>query len=161
MINPENISSFLIGNPKDFLDNVSFDDENFFAKTNSQNYGKVHIINISAIWCGPCKPVLEQFVALMKEYEGKDVCVSFLCITPDNNATRNMYREKGIDDASVYFTSDDEYKFLASTFSPMGLPYGILVNRKGIIVDYGVHVRPNELLREKINTLLVQDKLIK
>jgi hypothetical protein len=43
----------------------------------------------------------------------------------------------------------------------MAFPYGILVNRKGVIVDYGTHVRPAEMLSEKINLLLVQDNLIK
>jgi hypothetical protein len=71
-----------------------------------------------------------------------------------------MYREKGIDDRTVYFASDEEYHLFAKTFPPLAIPKGILVNRKGIIVDHGTHVRPSELLREKINLLLKQDKLI-
>ena len=162
MINPENISSSILGNPKDFTNNMSLEDDNLIAKIIAPNYGKVQVINISAAWCGPCRLVLDQLATLMKEYHGKNVYFSFICISGDKEETREMYREKGIDDAIVHFTTNYEYHFLAKTFSPLGFPYGILVNRKGVIVDYGTHVRPGGgLLREKINLLLKQDKLIK
>jgi thiol-disulfide isomerase/thioredoxin len=161
MLNPENISSSITGNPKDFTGNVAFEDKNVLAKLIAPNDGKVQIINISAAWCAPCHPVLDMLVSLREDYAGKNVCLSFICISPDKKETREMYREKGIDDTNVHFTTDVEYNFLAKTFSPMGFPYGILVNRKGVIVDYGMHVRPNLMLREKINLLLEQDKLIK
>ena len=161
MQNPETISAYILGNMTDFFNSVSFEDNNMLANKTAQNYGKVHIINIGAAWCGPCKPVLEEFVTLMKEYAGKDVCVSFICVSGDNEGTRALYREKGIDDTNVHFSTNDEWQFLQSNFAPMGLPYGILINRKGVIVDYGTHVRPVELLLEKINLLLEQDKLVK
>ena len=161
MQNPETISAYILGNMKDFMNTVSFEDNNFLANKTASNYGKVHIINIGAVWCAPCKIVLEQLVALMKEYADKDVCVSFICSSGDNEGTRAMYREKGIDDKTVHFTTNEEWQFLQSHFSIKGIPYGILINRKGVIVDYGTHVRPGELLLEKINLLLEQDKLIK
>ena len=161
MVNPENISSSILGNPKDFTNNVSFEDKNFLAKIIAPNYGKIQVINLCAAWCAPCKPVLEQLVTLMKEDAGKNMCFSFICISSDNKETREMYRKMGIDDALVHFTTEDEYHFLTRTFSPISFPYGILVNRKGIIVDNGWYIRPGELLQERINLLLEQDKLIK
>ena len=161
MVNPENISSYITGNSKDFTDKTSFDNKNLLAKIIAPNDGKVQVINIGAAWCAPCKPVLEQLSALMNEYSDKNMCVSFICISDDNEETRALYREKGIDDTTVHFTTNDEYQFLAKTFSPLVFPYGILVNRKGVIVDYGTHVRPGEMLLEKINLLLEQDRLIK
>jgi len=161
MLNPENISSYIIGNPKDFTNNMSLDDKNLLAKIIAPNYGKVQIINIGAAWCAPCKPVLEQLATLQKEYAGKGVSFSFICISSDNKETREMYRNMGINDALVHFTTNDEFHFLAKTFPPLVFPYGILVNRKSVIVDYGFHVRPERDLREKINLLLEQDKLIK
>ena len=44
---------------------------------------------------------------------------------------------------------------------PVSFLYGILVNRQGVIVDHGSHVRATNKLREKIDLLLKQDKLIK
>ena len=161
MQNPEIISAYVLGNMKDFMNNMPFNNTNFLANKTVPNHGKVHIINIGAAWCPPCKPVLEQLGTLMKEYADKDVCFSFICISEDNETTRQLYREKGIDDKTVHFTTNEELLFLQSHFAPIGIPYGILVNKKGVIVDYGTHVRPGELFREKINLLLEQDKLIK
>ena len=161
MQNPETVSAYILGNMTDYVNNVSFADNNMLGNMTAPNHGKVHIINIGASWCAPCKPVMEQLVALMKEYAGKDLCVSFICISGDDQPTRAMYREKGIDDKTVHFATNEEWQFLQSHFAPIGLPYGILVNKKGVIVDYGTHVRPGELFLEKINLLLEQDKLIK
>ena len=161
MQNPETISAYILGNMTDFVNNVSFENKNFLADKTARYHGKVQVINISAAWCAPCKPVLEQLGMLMKEYAGKDVHFSFICISGDNEETRALYREKGIDDKSVYFSTGDEWYFLQSHFAPIGIPYGILINKKGVIVDYGTHIRPGELFLEKLNLLLVQDKLIK
>jgi thiol-disulfide isomerase/thioredoxin len=161
MQNPEIISAYILGNMTDFFNSVSFENKNLLANKTTQYHGKVQVINIGAAWCAPCKPVLEQFGVLMKEYADKDVCFSFICISGDNEGTRALYREKGIDDTNVHFATGDEWYFLQSNFAPIGLPYGILVNRKGVIVDYGTHIRPSELFFKKLNLLLLQDKLMK
>ena len=159
IINPENISSSITD---DFTNNMSLDDENFITKLIAPNHGKVQIINIGASWCAPCKPVLEQLATLMKEYSDNDVSFSFICVTPDDKATREIYRVRGIDDDTVHFTTNEEYHSLVTSLkSELALPYGILVNKKGIIVDEGSHVRPAEMLHEKINLLLEQDELTK
>lgn len=161
MANPEGISAYILGqNPKDFAGNIPTHNQNMFAKLVNPNTGNVHVINIGASWCSPCKTVLEETRLLMDEYADEDVCFSFICISPDNPETRKMYKDRGIDDSTVYFVSEEEYYLFAKTFPPLAIPKGILVNRKGVIVDHGTHVRPSELLREKINLLLKQDKLI-
>ena len=161
MINPENISSYILGNPKDFTDHISFDKKNLLTEIVAPNYGKVQIINMSTSWCAPCRHVLDQLVSLRDEFAGKEVCFSFICLSGDTEEAREIYRIRGIDDASVYFTTNEEFTFLANTFSPIVFPYGLLVNRKGVLVDYGTHVRPENMLREKINLLLKQDNLVK
>ena len=161
MIDPESISSHILGKPKDFTKTISFDNNNLISKTIALDYGKVQVINVSAAWCSPCKPVLEKLATLMKEYSDEEVSFHFICVSADDKKTRDMYLAKGIDDAHVHFVTADEYYFLAQTFSPLSFPYGILVNKKGVIVDYGSHVRPEAMLREKIDLLLKQDNLIK
>jgi thiol-disulfide isomerase/thioredoxin len=161
MENPEIISSFILGNPRDFAGNNVLGNNNLLADIIFPNYGKVHVINICARWCGPCWPVVEQLATLMEEYASKNVYFTFISVSGDTEEVREMYRVRGIDDTKVYFPNKDESRFLATTFAPMGFPYGLLVNRKGVIVDYGSHVRPEQMLREKINLLLEQDKLVK
>jgi len=156
------LMSFISGNPNDFTNNMSLDNETFLTKLIAPNYGKVQVINIGASWCTHCKPVLEQLATLMEEYSGKDVHFAFICVTPNDKASRDMYQERGIDAASVHFTTNEEYHSLITTItSQLALPYGILINRKGVIVDEGSHVRPAGMLGEKINLLLTQDELTK
>ena len=160
MLNPEGISSSILRQPGDLSGRMSFDN-NFLADQIVSAEGKVQVVNIGARWCAPCKVVLRQTQTLMQEYAGSDVSFSFICLSADDKETRKMYRDLGIDDTSVYFTDNDEYYFLSQTFSPLSFPYGILVNKKGVIVDYGSHVRPELALREKIDLLLEQDHLVK
>ena len=148
-------------NLRDFTGNISLENKNFLTEIIAKNDGKVHIIDTYASWCAPCKEVVKQLAALKKEYDGKDVSISFICITPDNETTRDFFSANGFDDSSVYFIVNDEYYKLASIFAPISFPYGILLNREGVIVDHGSHVRPENKLREKIDLLLIQDKLIK
>ena len=160
MQNPERISDYILGNTKDFNNSISIGSNNFLANKIAQNHGKVQVINICNKGCPACKSVLEQSAMLMKEYD-KDVDFSFVCLGGDNKEARAFYRERGIDDNTIYFSADGDWLFLNSNFAPMGVPYGILVNRKGVIVDYGSHIRPGKLLTEKINLLLEKDNLIK
>jgi len=67
----------------------------------------------------------------------------------------------GIDDASVHFPTKEEFNYLNKTLHLLQFPHSILVNKKGVIVDNGPYVRPAYKLKEKIDLLLEQDKLIK
>jgi thiol-disulfide isomerase/thioredoxin len=160
MLNPENISSYILtGNSRDLTPFFSIKN-NPIGKSVALGGGSVQVINIGASWCAPCKPVISATKELMKEYADKDVSFTFISIT-DGEESRRVYTDRGIDLSLVYFTNEGEMNYLFQTFSPMGLPYGILINKKGIIVDYGSHVRPGTGFREKIDLLLRQDTLIK
>ena len=164
MVSPENISAYILNNStKEFRNNVlRLEDKNILAQKIEPNHGKVHIINISSAGCGPCYPVLEKLQKMKEEYADKDVVFSFICISSGTEETRERYRKRGIDDTKLHFCNNYESQFLFQTFSPLGFPYGILVNRKGVIVDYGFHLRPeSDTFREKIELLLKQDNLVK
>ena len=159
MINPEKISSSILDNPNDFFNNISLD-KNIIAKTIAPYKEQVHVINIWTEWCPPCHDVLMQFKPLVDEFAGKDVCFSFLCVGGDQEKALKFFRQTGLDEASNHFGTAEDAQFLFKAFSPFVIPYGIIVNRKGVMVDYGSHLQPGVLLREKINLLLEQDKLL-
>ncbi len=160
MNDPESVSGVITGRPKDMSASMLIND-NLIAKTISKNHGKVQVIDIWATWCGPCISSLEQYKILIDEYAGKDVSFSFISVSGDEQRSMKLFLDKGFSNMRNYCCTNDEYGFLAKTFSPLSLPYGILINKKGVIVDHGTHVRPEMKLRDKINLLLEQDKLIK
>jgi len=159
MLNPENISASILRKPTDFANNITVNN-NPVAQTVDINKGNVIVINIWANWCRPCHDVLLQFKPLVEEFAGKKVYFSFLCFSGLEQKAVDSFHKTGLDESSNHFCTPDEAQYLFKTFSPFGLPYGILVNRQGVVVDYGFHLRPGELLKEKINLLLEQDRLI-
>ena len=125
------------------------------------------LLVLSSLFLTQCNNVaeIEQLSRLKEEYDDKDVHISYINFTADNEKSREtireLYRLNGIDSASVHFPTNDERIFGDKTLHLLQFPLGILVNRKGVIVDNGPHVRPEELLRKKIDLLLEQDKLLK
>ena len=146
-------------NPEGILGELAVEN-NPLTNIIASGIGNVQIINISASWCAPCKIVLSETSQWMRELADKDVSFSFISIT-DDEASRRKYKERDIDLSLVHFTNSDETTFLFRTFSPFGLPHGILINRNGVIVDSGGHVRPGARLRENIDLLLRQDNLVR
>ena len=161
MINPENISSYILGVPSEnFTNDILQGNENILSKIITPNYGKVQVIHIGMGSCGFSEA--EQLAKLNKEYAGKkDMHVSYINISRGSKEVRELYRSAGIDDTSVHFPTDEEYLFLNKTLSLLSFPHSILVNKKGVIVDNGPNVRTEYNLKEKIELLLEQDKLIK
>jgi thiol-disulfide isomerase/thioredoxin len=159
MNNAEVISDGIKGKPKDMTHSI-LGKENLLSKTIARGEGKVMVINIWATWCGPCIDEMKAFKELADEYAGQDVTYSFICAGGDEKTSLEMLQKAGLGSFSNHFCTTEEYRSLWQTFSQMGFPFGILVNKKGVIVDYGFHVRP-ERLREKIDLLLKQDNLLK
>jgi thiol-disulfide isomerase/thioredoxin len=160
MLNPDEISSYILtGSSRELTTSLSLRQNNPLAKIIVPGSGNVQIVNLSAYWCVPCHPVLAELRLIVDEYADKNVTFSF--IASNNAHNRKMYEDIGIDPSLIYYLSDEEYQFMVSTFSPFSIPYGVLTNRKGVIVDYGSHVRPQTGLREKVDLLLRQDNLVK
>jgi thiol-disulfide isomerase/thioredoxin len=158
MRNPEPVSAAITGKPVDISSAVATS-ENLMAATIAPGKGKVHVIDIWVTWCRPCVEELAEYRKLADEYAGREVTFSFLSVGSDADKSNRILAEKGLGMFPNHVCTEEERIFLSNTFSPIAYPYGILVNRKGIIVDYGSGVRP-ATLREKIDLLLKQDYLI-
>ncbi|MDR2037127.1 MAG: TlpA family protein disulfide reductase [Bacteroidales bacterium] len=158
MEHPEAISSGIVNEPSDFT-GPSSSSENIMTQTITPNYGKVQVINISATWCPPCHSELSNYKYLITKYNNQDVSFSFICAGGNEQEWGKLLQKNELTKEHHHFCSDTEFRFLAKTFSPIGFPYGILVNKKGVIVDHGLHVR-SERIEKKIDLLLKQDTLI-
>lgn len=161
MNNPEQISAAITGERIDNeLTASMLQKENIVSEIISKNKGKVQVITIWATWCGPCISEFSHFKTLIEKYKDKDVSFSFICAAGDKSQNYKILQRFGLENEDNRICTEDEFTFLTKTFSPLGFPYGILINKKGVIVDYGTHVRP-QTIQKKIEILLEQDKLIK
>ena len=157
--NPEFVSGGILGESNDFTSSSFEKDVNPLPKLIKQNRGKVQVIDIWTTWCSPCISSLEEYKKLMTQYADKEVEFIFICANSTSENYDKIIQSKGMNKGHFYLCSQEESQSLAKIFQGLSFPYGILVNKKGVIVDYGRHVRPELGLAAKIDHLLKYNKL--
>ena len=159
MNNPEFASNGILGEPNDFASSSLEKETNPLPKLIKQNKGKVQVIDIWATWCSPCISSLEEYKKLMTQYTDEDVEFIFICANSTSESYDKIIQSKGMNKEHFYLCSQEESQSLTRVFLGLVFPTGILVNKKGVIVDYGTHLRPEFGLSAKIDHLLKHDKL--
>jgi thiol-disulfide isomerase/thioredoxin len=122
------------------------------------NLGKVIYIDCWGPWCGPCMKELPNSKQMMNELKDKDIVFVYFCIDSDLpkwKATIGDLELGGIH----YFFDKDQSTSLRKNLEITGVPYYLLINKKGIIKDKGTHLTPStpETLTE-IERLLDEGK---
>ncbi|MDR2145555.1 MAG: TlpA family protein disulfide reductase, partial [Tannerella sp.] len=157
MYNAKMISETAQGTSADFTTQRIGVNENLLADIINQNEGKVQVIDVWTTWCPACIKEFEGYKELSEYFKNQDVTFIFLCAGGNKDKMIQHLSQNGLGGLPNRFCTEEENLFLHKTFKINYIPYGILVNRKGQIVDYGRYVRPSGLLKEKINTLLEND----
>lgn len=113
-----------------------------------ENKGKVIYIDCWGTWCAPCIAEMHKSKALAKELTDKDVAFVYLCF----NSNYEDWQKKV---ASIntggkhYLLTREESNELAEALNIFGYPNYVLINKRGNIVDKGIHLTPDEA-KEKI-----------
>lgn len=118
----------------------------------NKNIGKVIYIDCWATWCGPCKAEMPRSKILMEEMKEQDVAFVFLCIDSEDKLWKANLAELQIG-GQHYLLSNEQSIDLRKAFEVDGVPYYFLINKEGVIVEKGSHLRPNSV-KEKIEKLL-------
>ena len=122
-----------------------------------QNPNKVIYINIGAHWCRGCveeRPYQWKMAEMFKDEPLKIVNIII---------GANMYPDR--DSLSTFGTIIEDYLLTDEQFYGIdhivklgnnGIPYYILINKEGLIVDYGSHLRPSmkrtlEIIKELLD----------
>lgn len=131
-----------------------------------ENQGKVIYLDFWAVWCPPCLMEMEPLKKLRSKYPAEDLAIYSLC--GDGGSTKEAW-QKCIDKYALkecgiecYFIKDyigeENYYKLKKQWNINKIPYYVLINRKGQIVDYGTAARPsNPRLVKKIDELVRQE----
>ena len=161
MNNPEIVSSYILGRANDITSSSLKVDETLLVKTIAKNRGKVLVIDVMTTWCAPCITALDEYKKLIAHYSDDNVNFVFLCANDAGETLDKIIEMKNMKKDMFYQCTQEESESLSKTFKLFAFPYGVLVNRNGVIVDYGTHVRPEIDLKSKIDHLLKYDKLLK
>ena len=117
----------------------------------SQEEGKVIHITIGATWCPGSQQEIPFQQSLAADYKGKPLRVVnfFLDDRPDDINSVDL----GIE--NHHLTDAQRAGLDPILHLGRGIPFYILIDKKGVIVDYGGHLRPsNPATREKIDKIL-------
>lgn len=108
----------------------------------AKNKGKVIYIDCWATWCNPCLAEMKHSKSLQEQLKGKEVEFVFLCF---NSATDNW---KQASDrlhlgGSNVFCGIKQSGSIKAGFNFHSLPYYILINKKGEVIEHGNRIRPS------------------
>jgi len=118
------------------------------------NKGKVIYIDCWGTWCAPCLSEFPYSHELMEKVKNKDVAFIYLCIDSEE---KNWKAQLSIHElgGQHYLLNKDQSSDLRNTFGISGIPFYVLIDKLGNIVDKGSHLRPsNEVAIDKIENLL-------
>ena len=114
-----------------------------------KNHGKVIYFDFWARWCPPCLAEMEPLKQLRSKYSTKDLVIYSICVSEPKEEWEECLNEyslknRGIECiyASDYFGKDNLQK-IRKQWKIDRMPYYLLINRKGQIVDFGTTARPS------------------
>lgn len=114
-----------------------------------KNKGKVIYFDFWARWCPPCLAEMEPLKQLRSKYSTKDLAIYSICGHGPKKEWEECLEEyslknKGIECifASDYF-GEDNYQKIRKQWNINRIPYYVLMNRKGQVIDFGTAARPS------------------
>lgn len=114
-----------------------------------KDQGKVIYIEFWARWCPPCLREMEPLKELRSKYSTKDLIICTICTGRSKKEWEECLEEysmrgRGIEClfALDYF-GEENFQKIKKQLNINGVPYYILINRKGQIMDYGTAARPS------------------
>ena len=165
--NPQSVSDNLlygkynensnISNPISYMESI--------YKILEENQGKVIYLDFWATTCPPCLAEMEPLKKLRNKYSTKDLIIYSICSGGNDTKKHwemclDKYSMRNRDIECVYaadYIGLENYQKIKKQFNINKLPYYILINRKGQVVDYGTAARPsNPGLLRRIEEIVKQ-----
>lgn len=116
------------------------------------NKNKIIYIDVWATWCGPCLAEFPNSKLVEQQMKGREVAFVYLCTASEKDqwkAILDKYQLGG----QHYFLLPRQSTELTRTFEIKGIPFYILIDKKGIIREKGNQLRPLDA-RDKVLELL-------
>lgn len=156
--NPRIFSDAVLGNSYGELqgsNSLITDSANIVKHVLNANTGKVVYVDISATWCGPCMIQMPYSKALHEELADEPIVFVYLWLDGESERGKNIIPNLGLPGIHIALT-DKEWQDIVKRFNTgSSIPYYLLFDKKGVMVDFGLHLRPSEPhTKESIEKLL-------
>jgi thiol-disulfide isomerase/thioredoxin len=157
--NPKRFSDAILSSDRNIEPNTEIllnqeNDNNIVKELIDTNSGKVIYIDFWATWCPPCLHYMKYSKQLIVDFKNKDVEFVFICL----NSRADLWKEKLSElkmGGSHIYCNDENTRAIRKRFGFSGIPYYLLINKNGVIVDFGLHLNPqSEYVKQQIEKLL-------
>ncbi len=117
--------------------------------------GKVILLNISAMWCGPCRSEASELMEIYNTYKEKGFeIVQCIYQDEDGNPTDKSDIQRWINEFKLAFTVlTDPDRSLVDFFTFSGIPFNVIIGRDFVIRYRMEGFSKNDIIR-KIEELL-------
>ena len=103
----------------------------------AKNEDKVIYVNIGATWCPGTKQELSYLQELAADYQGKPLRIVNFYID------HGTYGVNSLDIETYHLTDEQRLGLDPILHLGAGIPFYILIDKDGVIVDFGEHLRPS------------------
>ena len=156
---PEKFTELVLGSGDDIETNgktfeIKDSENNLLKRLISQNTGKVIYFDVWSSGCAPCIHNMKYSKELEAQYGDEDIVFVYLSIDTREDKWRSKVKELELNGTHIR-CSREETRDLRERFGFSGIPYYLLVNKKGEIVNFGHHLIPqNKSTQEGIRKLV-------
>ena len=128
----------------------------------SESNGQVLYISLGASWCEPCIIQKKGQNRLIEECKGEPLRVISIYMDPEENLRKaEAYLGFPFRSEEYFLTEEQTADLNKQILKSHGIPYFLLVDKRGRIVDYGGHLRLEngwyDLTSAKIRALLEEE----
>ncbi|MFB6320470.1 TlpA family protein disulfide reductase [Saccharicrinis sp. FJH54] len=138
--------------------NVEESEHNIVKRLISQYPGKVIYFDVWASGCAPCIRNMKFSGELEAQYRNRDMIFVYLSTDTQKDKWLSRVKELNLEGLHI-LCSREESRDLKDRFGFSGIPYYMLVNKSGAIVDYGHHLIPQSISTQEKISLLVDEEL--
>ena len=115
----------------------------------AKHRGKMIYIDFWGTWCPPCLAEMEPLKELRKKYSPDDIAFISICRSDDRKRYEQILDKfkmhvPGIE--HIYandLQAPDQVHKMYNQLNVVGLPHFLIINREGVIVNYGSMMRPS------------------